>query len=191
LVANAQARRSLRQGGNVVVIERPSVHTLDCMFMAAAAMALADGRAEPVEYTGFTTFLRRTELLSRLGRRATSERFAAAIDRVASQSNAELPQGLRPRENAAGTRLVAQAAVWVAFADGVLHPQEEALFHSMLLAFEPTQAAFPAETDVELAGSWSAGAMRSYALRGGIDKGTATLSAPSSNLHVFRSPGGR
>ena len=141
LVDHAQARRSLRQDGNVVVVERPSVHTLDCMFMAAAAMALADGRAEPVEYTGFTRFLRRTELLSRLGRRATAERFASAIDRVVSDP--VLPQGFRPRTNAAGNRLVAQAAVWVAFADGVLHPQEQALFNAMLSAFELTHAAVP------------------------------------------------
>jgi tellurite resistance protein len=139
LVDSGRARRSPRQDGNVVVVERPSAHTLDCMFMAAAAMALADGRAEPVEYTGFTRFLRRTELLSRLGRRATAERFASAIDRVVSESADDpvLPQGFRPRANAAGSQLVAQAAVWVAFADGVLHPREQALFNSMLSAFEP------------------------------------------------------
>jgi tellurite resistance protein len=145
LVDSGRSRRSLRQDGNFVVVERPSVHTLDCMFMAAAAMALADGRAEPVEYAGFTRFLRRTELLSRLGRRATAERFATAIERVVSQSATDpvLPQGFRPRANGSGTRLIAQAAVWVAFADGVLHPQERALFNAMLSAFELTHAAFP------------------------------------------------
>jgi tellurite resistance protein len=173
LPGSTRARRNLRQGGNFVVVEHPSVHTLDCMFMAAAAMALADGRAEPVEYAGFTKFLRRAELLSRLGRRATADRFATAIDRIAAQSDPVLPQDLRPRANAAGTQLVAQAAVWVAFADGVLHPGEQALFNSMLSAFELTHAAFPehpwslatdadpgqsdlpAATYVEVARSWS------------------------------------
>ena len=142
MVDNGRARRD----GNFVVVERPSVHTLDCMFIAAAAMALADGRAEPVEYAGFTKFLRRTELLSRLGRRATAERFATAIERVVSRSATEpvLPKEFRPRTSAAGTQLIAQAAVWVAFADGVLHPQEQALFNAMQLAFGPTHAAFPA-----------------------------------------------
>lgn len=138
---NGRARRD----GNFVVVERPSVHTLDCMFTAAAAMALADGRAEPVEYAGFTKFLRRAELLSRLGRRATAERFATAIERVVSRSADDpvLPQEFRPRANATGTQLIAQAAVWVAFADGVLHPQEQTLFNAMLSAFGLTHAAVP------------------------------------------------
>jgi len=41
-----------------VVVSRPGPRTCDAVIAAAAAMAMADGQAEPAEYRGLLMFLK-------------------------------------------------------------------------------------------------------------------------------------
>jgi tellurite resistance protein len=68
-----------------------------------------------------------------LGRRASNARFAAALDNIAADPNAvpALIDRLRHLGSAGNALLVAKAAAWVAYADGVLDPRERAFFRAM------------------------------------------------------------
>jgi tellurite resistance protein len=99
-------------------------------------MAMADGQAEPAEYRGLLMFLRQNNILMRLGRAATVERYTAEIGRVTARRAAspqrangaiewhDLTETLRSLAGKEAARLVAAAAAYVAAADGVVHPGE-------------------------------------------------------------------
>jgi tellurite resistance protein len=119
------------------VSARPGPRTLDSLITVAAEMALADGEAHPAEHLGLLAFLRQDDTLARLGRRATLDRFAAALDGVAARRATgvhdapDLAETLRPLAGSHAARLVARAAAHVAAADGTLHPGELALLRSL------------------------------------------------------------
>ena len=104
------------------VVERPSRATADAIVATAAAMACADGRAEPVERAALHVFLRRHGFLILHGRD-----LLATYDEAVSRT----PRGAVARlQSLAGTHagvLAATAAAHVAIADGVTWPQEIAL----------------------------------------------------------------
>src|SRR3954454_11189765 len=116
-----------KQPAGFVVSTRPGPRTVDSLITAAAEMALADGKADPVEQQGLLAFLRQYDMLAGLGRRATTDRFAAALDAVAARRAAgehdvpDLADTLRPIAGSQTARLVARAAAHVAAADGTLH----------------------------------------------------------------------
>jgi tellurite resistance protein len=122
-----------------VVVSRPGPRTCDAVIAAAAAMAMADGQAEPAEYRGLLMFLKQNNILMRLGRAATIERYAAEIGRVTARGASpaapperangaiewhDLTVTLRSLAGMEAARLVAAAAAYVAAADGVVHPGE-------------------------------------------------------------------
>jgi len=116
-----------------LVVLQPGPRTLDCIIAAAAAMALADGCAEPAEQRGLFEFLRRNRLLDVLGRSVTRQRFVSETCEAALHpgSGFQLAERLRPLAGTSGARLVATAAAWVAIADGVVHPDELRLLRSL------------------------------------------------------------
>jgi tellurite resistance protein len=126
-----------RQPVGFSVSARPGPRTFDTLIATAAEMALADGEAQPVEHLGLLAFLRQRDMLATLGRRATLDRFAAALDAVAARRTAgvhdapDLAGELRPVAGTQAARLVARAAAHVAAADGTLHPRELALLRSL------------------------------------------------------------
>jgi tellurite resistance protein len=139
-----------RQPVGFTVSARPGPRTLDSLITVAAEMALADGEAQPVEHLGLLAFLRQDDMLARLGRRATLDRFAAALDDVAARRAAgahdvpQLAEILRPVAGTHAARLVARAAAHVAAADGTLHPRELALLRSLHAALGLTRTGQPA-----------------------------------------------
>ena len=116
----------------------------DAMIAAAAEMALADGRADPVEHRGLLTFLKKNNMLFLLGRTETTERYTAEIDRVTERQAASSPHQtgsenrwqdltvrLRPIAGMDAAGLIAAAAAYVAAADGVVHTGEIELLRSL------------------------------------------------------------
>lgn len=139
-----------RQPAGFSVSARPGPRAFDSLIAAAAEMALADGEAQPAEHLALLAFLRQHDMLATLGRRATLDRFAAALDTVAARHAAGEPDApdlagmLRPVAGTQAARLVARAAAHVAAADGALHPRELALLHSLHAALGLTRAEQPA-----------------------------------------------
>jgi tellurite resistance protein len=140
----SESTRSRRPVG-FAVSTRPGPQTFDSLITVAAEMALADGEAQPVEHLGLLAFLRQDNMLATLGRRATLDRFAAALDKVAARRAAGVHDAsdlARTLHSIAGThaaRLVARAAAHIAAADGMLHPRELALLRMLHDALGLTQ----------------------------------------------------
>jgi tellurite resistance protein len=138
-----------RRPVSFTVSARPGPRTVDSLITAAAEMALADGKAEPVERQGLLAFLRQDDMLATLGRRATLERFTAALNDVAERQAAgapgapdlapDLAETLRPLAGSHAARLVARAAAHVA-----LHPKELALLRALHTALGLTRVEQPA-----------------------------------------------
>ena len=137
-------------GNPVAVVSQPGPRTRDAMIAAAAAMALADGRVEPIERHTLLRFLRREKILMALGRTETVRRFAAAI-MLAKQEEVsagdqphpwhDLIERLRPLAGMQSAGLITAAAAYVAAADGVVQPRELELLHRLQLALELTPVA--------------------------------------------------
>jgi tellurite resistance protein len=123
---------------------------MDGLITAAAEMALADGRVDPVEQRSLLAFLRQDDMLAALGRRAIMERFTAALNDVAARQAAgsydgpDLAGALRPVAGPYAARLIARAAAHVAAADGVLHPRERQLLRALHRALGLTHMEQPA-----------------------------------------------
>jgi len=139
-----------KQPAEFVVSMRPGPKAVDGLITAAAEMALADGKADPVEQQGLLAFLRQYDMLAGLGRRATTDRFAAALNAIVARRAAgghqapDLTETLRPVAGLQAARLVVRAAAHVAAADGMLHPRELALLRTLHAALGLTQAGQPA-----------------------------------------------
>ena len=135
-------------------VAQPGPKIMECMIAAAAEMALADGRAQAVEYRGLLNFLKRTNLRVPYSRSAVLERFSTEISRIAQRDRSaaepqrsewrDVEERLRPLAGMETARLVAGAAAYVAEADGVIHPKEidllRALRESLELAVEDSPA---------------------------------------------------
>jgi tellurite resistance protein len=139
---------------NFTFVTRPGPRTQEAVITAAAAMALADGRAEPVEHRSLLAFLKQHKMLQAFGRAATLERFAAEIERAtASRTVTPLPNQqpaatawpdltarLRPLAGMEAARMVAAAAAHVAAADGTVNRREIELLDTVraTLGLNPT-----------------------------------------------------
>jgi tellurite resistance protein len=111
------------------VIERPSRATAEAIVTAAAAMACADGRAEPAERAALHAFLRRHGFLILHGRDLLTT-YDEAVSRTKRGAAPDPTATVARLQPLAGTRagvLAATAAAHVAVADGVTWPQEIAL----------------------------------------------------------------
>jgi tellurite resistance protein len=150
------------QRNDFTFVPRPGPRTRDAMIAAAAAMALADGRADPAEHRGLLRFLKQNKMLLSLGRADTIERYLAEVGRATARQcsaqsggahspGAQQPTGehlwqdladrLRPLAGMQAAHLVAAAAAFVAAADGVVHPGEVELLRSLreALGLEPLE----------------------------------------------------
>jgi tellurite resistance protein len=122
-------------------VAQPGPRIMECMIVAAAEMALADGRAQPVEYRGLLSFLKRTNIRVAFSRGTVLERFSTEISRIAIRERfaaahqevewQDLTDRLRPLAGMETARLIAGAAAHVAEADGILHPREIDLLNAM------------------------------------------------------------
>jgi tellurite resistance protein len=111
------------------VVERPSRATADAIVATAAAMACADGRAEPAERAALHIFLRRHGFLILHGRELLTT-YDEAVSRTKRGTTPDPSATVARLQPLAGTRagvLAATAAAHVAVADGVTWPQEIAL----------------------------------------------------------------
>jgi len=133
-------------------VAQPGPRIMDCMIAAAAEMALADGRAQAVEYRGLLNFLKRTNLRVSYSRSAVLERFATEIDRIAVRDAfvaepdwQDMANKLRPVAGMETARLVAAAAAYVAEADGVIHPREIDLLRTLRETLEGAPANSPTQ----------------------------------------------
>jgi len=111
------------------VVERPSRATADAIVTAAAAMACADGRAEPAERAALHAFLRRHGFLILHGRDLLTT-YDEAVSRAKRDTAPDPTATVARLQPLAGTHaavLAATAAAHVAVADGVTWPQEIAL----------------------------------------------------------------
>ncbi len=139
--------------GGVTVLSRPGPRIQGAIIAAAAEMALADGRADPVERRGLLAFLKHNRMLLSFGRTATLSRFAAEIDRATQHSAKslhgqadsarpwqDLTDRLRPLAGTEAARLVADAAAHVAAADGVVDARETELLRLLRATLGLTRA---------------------------------------------------
>ena len=138
--------------GRVSFVSRLGPRGLEALISAAAEMALADGQADAVEHRSLLAFMRQEKILASFGRSETIRRFTSEVQRASVQAtNAgavddrgqrwlELTDRLRPLAGMATASTIMAAAVHVAAADGVVHPEEAALLRclSIVLNLEPT-----------------------------------------------------
>jgi len=111
------------------VVERPSRATAETIVATAAAMACADGRAEPAERAALHAFLRRHGFLILHGRDLLTT-YDEAVSRTKRGGVADPSATVDRLQSLAGTHagvLAATAAAHVAVADGITWPQEIAL----------------------------------------------------------------
>jgi tellurite resistance protein len=125
----ASLRAKQRGPSRWSVVERPSRATAEAIVTAAAAMACADGRAEPAERAALHAFLRRHGFPILHGRdllRTYDEAVSRTPRDTAPDLSATVAK-LRPLAGSHAGVLAATAAAHVAVADGVTWPQEIAL----------------------------------------------------------------
>ncbi|MBN9560660.1 MAG: TerB family tellurite resistance protein [Alphaproteobacteria bacterium] len=111
------------------VVERPSRATAEAIVATAAAMACADGQAEPAERAALHAFLRRHGFLILHGRDLLTA-YDDAVSRTPRGTTPDPSPTVARLQPLAGTHagmLAATAAAHVAVADGVTWPQEIAL----------------------------------------------------------------
>lgn len=121
----AKHRRATRWS----VVERPSRATADAIVATAAAMACADGQAEPAERAALHAFLRRHGFLILHGRDLLTA-YDEAVSHTPRGTAPDLSVTIARLQPLAGTHagmLAATAAAHLAVADGVTWPQEIAL----------------------------------------------------------------
>jgi tellurite resistance protein len=112
------------------VVVQPSRTTVQAMATASALIAWADGHVEWKERRTFLGVLRRCGALQRYGRAHSLAAFDKAVQDAAALTLDEIFSAADDLRAVAGTHdapLVAQAAAYVALADGVTWPQEIAL----------------------------------------------------------------
>ena len=107
-----------------VIINRPGRHALRAVVAAAAAVALADGVAQPGERRSMIRFLRDNGLIGILGRGKTIALYQSEID--SQQSGSDVSARLHRIAGQHGALLAAAGAWSVAVSDGVMSPEENA-----------------------------------------------------------------
>lgn len=123
-------RRHGSRAADVTVVAQAGQETLSAILLAAGAVAVADGTADPCERQALLAFMRDRGLLARYGRAAILSGYDAAVQQAGGKDLADTINDLAPLRRVAHTQtaaLVAQAAAHVALADGVQWPQETAL----------------------------------------------------------------
>ena len=134
-------------------VAQPGPRIMECMILAAAEMALADGRAQVVEYRGLLNFLKRANLRVADSRSTVLERFSTEVSRIAARKTPpagtpetewqDIADRLRPLAGMQTARFIAGAAAYVAEADGVIHPREIELLRAVRDALEVAPAEVP------------------------------------------------
>jgi tellurite resistance protein len=72
-------RDNIANRNDFTVVSRLGPRTRDATVAAAANMALADGRVEPVEHRGLLTFLKQQDMLLAFGRADIMQRYVTNI----------------------------------------------------------------------------------------------------------------